>query len=238
MVTLVHPNGNKKNCPIGFSWTTLLMGPFVLVFRGWFSMLPLYLGGSFLTFGIFALVMPFQINRYWISYLIDRGYKPSSVQDWSAVAAMGLPDETLPHWSGSLIRTFSAGERVPYGLYVALNAFDYRFVSEENAALEGLVGIEYFRMPIPVTLALLPVLGAVFYFAFPLLVIGFVAFAMFKLILRPLQSLVMRKAHWANLHWDPVMAYMKRPEDKKKAKDTEKKLEEETQKNTQDPVKK
>jgi len=113
------------------------------------------------------------------------------------------------------MKTYQSGSRVPYGLYASLKQLDFCFVNGSGEVLEGLHGANYIHIPALVTLALLPIIGASFYFAFPVMVIGFVLLAILKFAIGSVRLAGNRKAHLATMRWDPMMAYMKKPEDKK-----------------------
>lgn len=79
-------SGIMKNGYFGFSWTTLLYGPFPALFRGdfitfvgWFVIYPLIVVPTFfLTLGIVAVfpgfVWAFFYNGYYTKRLLERGY--------------------------------------------------------------------------------------------------------------------------------------------------------------------
>ena len=120
------------------------------------------------------------------------------------------------------MKTYQSGTQVPYGLY-ASKSLDICFVNGTGEVLEGQDGANYIHIPGLVTLALLTIIGASFYFAFPVMVIGFVMFAVLKFALGSIRMASSRKAHLATMRWDPMMAYMKNPEDKPADKKDKKK---------------
>ena len=76
--TLLHKDsGEEKVIPTGFSWTTLLFGLFVPLFRGYwvyfFVLLALcFLGGIGVV--IAWLICPFIINKHYYEHLIKNGW--------------------------------------------------------------------------------------------------------------------------------------------------------------------
>lgn len=98
-VKLRNPsNGLTKQCPVGFSVTTLFFGFFVPVARGWFGYAAISVLVAMVTFGLSWLVYPFIINRHYVRHLIEKGYQPISERDLEIVRSMGIeydPPETL-----------------------------------------------------------------------------------------------------------------------------------------------
>jgi len=80
----VH-TGELRDVPVGFSWTSLLFGPFVPLFRGDLKyFFGIVLGGfvfGILTYGIAALVLwiwqAFSYNQRYVRSLLEKGYKPA-----------------------------------------------------------------------------------------------------------------------------------------------------------------
>ena len=69
--------GLTKIAPVGFSWTTLLFGVFVPLFRGdikWFIITVIL---AVITFGLGWLLIPFFYNNRYIVDLIEKGYEPT-----------------------------------------------------------------------------------------------------------------------------------------------------------------
>ncbi|MEC8631132.1 MAG: hypothetical protein VXY73_13655 [Pseudomonadota bacterium] len=72
-------NGRLREAPIGFSWTTLLFGPFPALLRGhWVGALVIFLV-IVVTSGLAGLIFPFFYNKWYVSHLISEGYKVTSV---------------------------------------------------------------------------------------------------------------------------------------------------------------
>jgi hypothetical protein len=68
-------NGRIRSAPLGFSWTTFFFGPLPMLFRGawkWFFIVWLT---AMVTFGLAMFYWIFTINRYYLSGLIEDGYR-------------------------------------------------------------------------------------------------------------------------------------------------------------------
>jgi|GEM_PF-3390432 len=89
-VTLINNAGIKKECPTGFSWTTLFFGFFVPLSRGDLIGLVIHLIASILSVGIFWLVWPFIYNKSYINRLLEKGYMPYSEMDLSSLQSMEI----------------------------------------------------------------------------------------------------------------------------------------------------
>ena len=81
-ISLYHPD-RQKFClaPVGFSWTTLIFGPFPLALRrpcAWMLMFAVGLIGP-ATFLVSDLVFAFCVNRLYIRSLIKKGYRVRGV---------------------------------------------------------------------------------------------------------------------------------------------------------------
>lgn len=80
-ITFEHPEiGTTRTAPVGFSWTLLLLGPIVGLFRKdllWtFIMLLVFAATS----GISLIIFPFLYNRLYIKRLLKKGYKVTSTE--------------------------------------------------------------------------------------------------------------------------------------------------------------
>lgn len=63
-----------KEVPLGYSWTMLLFGFWVCVFRSdWWWALAMFIAGV-LTYGIAAVVCSFFYNKSYAKRLFDKGY--------------------------------------------------------------------------------------------------------------------------------------------------------------------
>lgn len=81
MVVQLEKNGVLKECKTGFSFTTLLFGVFVPLFRGDLKYALIMFVLAFLTFGISWIVFPFIYNKIYIKKLLEDGYAPYSDAD-------------------------------------------------------------------------------------------------------------------------------------------------------------
>lgn len=74
MITLQNQTGMKIQCDTGYSWTTLLFGCFVPIFRGdgkWFFIMLIC---ALITYGISNLIFPFFYNDVYIKRLLEKGF--------------------------------------------------------------------------------------------------------------------------------------------------------------------
>ena len=96
MIQLKSNSGLIKEVPIGFSWTVLLFGGFVPLFRGdikWFFIMLLT---SLLTYGIALLVFPFIYNKIYINDLTaNKGFRPANSKAKQMLKEIGINFETL-----------------------------------------------------------------------------------------------------------------------------------------------
>lgn len=78
MITLKHnTSGAVRQVKVGFSWTTLLFGIWVPIFRGDIKTFFVALGKSIITLGIYALIFPFRYNKQYLFNLLEQGYVPT-----------------------------------------------------------------------------------------------------------------------------------------------------------------
>ncbi len=90
-VKLVDPSGSfPKECPLGFSWTTLLFGFFVPLMRGWWLGMAIALIAPIPTFFLSWFVFPFFANKMYVEHLLKQGYKPYSEQDAQILSLHGI----------------------------------------------------------------------------------------------------------------------------------------------------
>ena len=99
MIYLKNPQtGVVKECPLGFSVTTLLFGCFVPLARGWYGYAFVTFLVACFTFGISWLIVPFIINKSYAKFLLERGYLPTRMQDIEILREMEIafdPPEDL-----------------------------------------------------------------------------------------------------------------------------------------------
>jgi len=67
-------SGLIKEVPLGFSWTTLLFGPFVPLVRGDLKWCIIFLIAAFLSSGLSWVVVPFIYNKIYIKELLQKGF--------------------------------------------------------------------------------------------------------------------------------------------------------------------
>ena len=67
-----------KEAPVGFSWTTLIFGALVPLFRsdwGWFFIM---LVANIITFSITSIIFAFIYNKIYIQNMMKKGFKVKS----------------------------------------------------------------------------------------------------------------------------------------------------------------
>ncbi|NCB02778.1 MAG: hypothetical protein EOM67_11520 [Spirochaetia bacterium] len=87
---LEHPSGIIKECPVGFSWTTLFFSFFVPIFRGDWKWLAIMVIADFFTAGVAWLAFPFFYNKKYIEDLVEKGYLPSTHRDADILSSVGI----------------------------------------------------------------------------------------------------------------------------------------------------
>lgn len=91
MIRLENENsGMLKECPESFSLTTLLFGFFVPAVRGMYGYAAIWLIASMITMGLAWLILPFTINKAYVKFLLEKGYKPESEDDFNKIRKMGI----------------------------------------------------------------------------------------------------------------------------------------------------
>ena len=118
------------------------------------------------------------------------------------------------------MKTFNTGDKVKYGLYIAPQAFDMRFVGADTETLEGKRGAQYYRLPGLLVIAAAPVLGGLFAMSFPIIVIAMVIGALIKAITSGVTNAVRERSHLVNMQWQPTAAYLNKRDRDSKDKDT------------------
>ena len=114
------------------------------------------------------------------------------------------------------MKTYNAGSKVGYGLYVSPKALDVRFVGSDEETLAGTKGKAYFRMPTLLMVLAAPILGGLFVLAFPVMVLLMVVVAIARLIYKTAASAVEARSHLLEMNWQPSAAYLNKnkPEQK------------------------
>jgi hypothetical protein len=76
-----HPEiGTVRKAPVGFSWTTLLFGPIVGLFRKDLLWTFWMLLAAAVTSGVSLVIFPFFYNKVYIKRLLKKGYRVSSTE--------------------------------------------------------------------------------------------------------------------------------------------------------------
>ena len=90
-VKSIHPE-SKLNKPIfvGYSWTYFFFGFFVPIFRGEIVVGLLHAILSFITFGLFWLVMSFLYNRQYSERIISAGWQLSDTKELNQMVRFKL----------------------------------------------------------------------------------------------------------------------------------------------------
>jgi len=79
LIDLKNPSTNEViTRKIGFSWTTLVFGYFVPLFRQDWKWFFIMLIAGFLTSGISAIVLAFMYNKLHINDLLVKGFLPAN----------------------------------------------------------------------------------------------------------------------------------------------------------------
>lgn len=72
--------GQSRIALVGFSWTTLLFGPFPMIFRSNWKRFVIILLIGFFTLGISNIFFAFVVNKMHVKDLINDGFKVKSVE--------------------------------------------------------------------------------------------------------------------------------------------------------------
>ena len=72
-------NGQMREAPVGFSWTLLIFGCFLPMFRSDWKWAAIMFIIAILTGGLSWLFFPFVYNKIYVKELIKQGYKVVSV---------------------------------------------------------------------------------------------------------------------------------------------------------------
>jgi hypothetical protein len=83
-------SGLVKKGYFGYSWTYLLFGWLVPIFRGEVGIGVLHLLLTAFTFGIFQIVMPFLYNKQYMTRLLTSGWQLSDEESTMAAARLKL----------------------------------------------------------------------------------------------------------------------------------------------------
>ena len=72
---LLEKNGVRKQCPVGFSWTTLFFGGFPALIRGHAIMGLVQIFLQVLTFSLSAVIFAFIYNKMYINWRLENGFQ-------------------------------------------------------------------------------------------------------------------------------------------------------------------
>ena len=90
-VKSIHPESKlNKSIFVGYSWTYFFFGFFVPIFRGEIVVGLLHAILSFITFGLFWLIMSFLYNRQYSERLIASGWQLSDTEERNQLAKLKL----------------------------------------------------------------------------------------------------------------------------------------------------
>ena len=91
IIRMRHPTTDLiKECPVGFSWTTVFFGAFVPLLRSMYGYTVIYLLAAGITSGVAWIVFPFIINKHYAKFLLEKGYKPESNDDLVMLKHSGI----------------------------------------------------------------------------------------------------------------------------------------------------
>ncbi len=90
-VKSIHPESKLyKPIFVGYSWTYFFFGFFVPIFRGEIVVGLLHAILSFITFGLFWLVMSFLYNRQYSERIISAGWQLSDTEELNQMVRLKL----------------------------------------------------------------------------------------------------------------------------------------------------
>lgn len=90
-VIIQHPvNGLTKNGYFGFSWTYLIFGWWVPLFRGELGVAALHLLFTLCTFGFWQLIVSFLYNKQYMTRMLEKGYILKDTEDVMSKARISL----------------------------------------------------------------------------------------------------------------------------------------------------
>ena len=84
---LKHESGIIKEIKVGYSWTSFFFGFWIPVIRGQWSDFAIMLISAVPTCGILPFVWTFKINRRYCQQLLEKGYKPATLEDANILSA-------------------------------------------------------------------------------------------------------------------------------------------------------
>lgn len=91
MVNLRHAqSGARRQCKVGFSWTTLFFGFFPALFRGDAKWATIMFVVALVTFGLSGVVFAFVYNKIHIKGLLEGGYAPADETSRAELVRRGI----------------------------------------------------------------------------------------------------------------------------------------------------
>lgn len=90
-VIIRHPaTGVTRNGFFGFSWTYLFFGWWVPLFRGELGVAALHLLFTFVTFGLWQIIVAFLYNKQYMIRMLEKGYEFNDTEANTALARQKL----------------------------------------------------------------------------------------------------------------------------------------------------
>ena len=90
-IKVKHNNtGIQKHCFVGYSWTYFFFGFFVPIFRGEILIGLFHFALSFVTFGIFQLIMPFLYNKQYSIRLLSDSWSLNDSEKMNILARIKI----------------------------------------------------------------------------------------------------------------------------------------------------
>jgi hypothetical protein len=114
------------------------------------------------------------------------------------------------------IRTYRAGDQVPWGVYLAVNRLAVRHVSASDEVLSGKAGARFVRVPTWLLVVASPAVGGLYVVLFPLILAGVLVSLLVHLVAVVVRRAFERHGHLAHARWEPAASYL-RPEAPKSA---------------------
>ena len=110
-IRIIHESsGIAKDGYIGFSWTYLLFGWFVPVFRGEVGVGLIHLAITFVSFGLSQLIFPFLYNRQYMNRMLTSGWVLDSadpITNWLNSNSISFTEMHFAnHWLEHLVVLF------------------------------------------------------------------------------------------------------------------------------------
>ena len=85
-----NETGRVKDCPEGFSWTTLFFLSWVPLFRGMYGYALFCFFIELITSGLSRFVFCFTINKSYVKFLLKKGYIPTNKEGMDKISKMGI----------------------------------------------------------------------------------------------------------------------------------------------------